>query len=197
MGTHQACGKGESSSCAAPMQTVAFGTGSSLQTVPPSFPNTTMTLFSQFIFLLQCCRSRERRCRASSHRNSRQGALVKPKGGVLLSTRCKITFSDERYRLQPMMPCSQLLPAPLSNTEGETPSSDLILYDKENHISTQLILEQEIEALTFIAIDPQWDEWKLTPKMRAYIKMTGLEHLAKLKKCRIDYPLINALVERW
>ncbi|XXG61181.1 hypothetical protein AAC387_Pa04g2897 [Persea americana] len=92
---------------------------------------------------------------------------------------------------------SQLLPAPLSNTEGETPSPGLLLYDEENHISTQLILGQEIEALTFIAIDAQCDKWKLTPKMRAYIKMTGLEHLAKLKKCKIDNPLINALVERW
>lgn len=56
---------------------------------------------------------------------------------------------------------------------------------------------QEIDPPKFIPIDPQCDSRTLTPRMIAYIKMTGLEHLAKLKKCKIDYTLINALVERW
>lgn len=37
----------------------------------------------------------------------------------------------------------------------------------------------------------------MTPRIWAYIKMIGLEHLTKLKKYKIGYSLINALVERW
>lgn len=56
---------------------------------------------------------------------------------------------------------------------------------------------QEVDALKFISIDPQCDFWTLTPGMLSYIELIGLEHLPKLKKCKIDYSLINALVERW
>ncbi|KAJ8637847.1 hypothetical protein MRB53_012114 [Persea americana] len=33
--------------------------------------------------------------------------------------------------------------------------------------------------------------------MREYVEKTGLQHLAEMKKSRIDHALINALIERW
>ena len=56
---------------------------------------------------------------------------------------------------------------------------------------------QEVKALRFIPFDLKTDSWKLTPKMREYIEKTGLQHLAEMKKSRIDHALINALIERW
>ncbi|XXG62073.1 hypothetical protein AAC387_Pa05g0515 [Persea americana] len=74
----------------------------------------------------------------------------------------------------------------------ELGSDDYLLYDKANHISSQLQQGEEIEPVYFITLDPKSDLWKLTPKVKEYVRRTGLQHLAELKKGKIDIALINA-----
>ncbi|KAJ8649381.1 hypothetical protein MRB53_002404 [Persea americana] len=79
--------------------------------------------------------------------------------------------------------------------EAETASPEPLLYDEDNYISLQILLRQVVKALPFIPFDPKADSWKLPPKMREYVEKTGLQHLAELKKSRIDQALINAQIK--
>ncbi|KAJ8644937.1 hypothetical protein MRB53_006685 [Persea americana] len=89
-----------------------------------------------------------------------------------------------RYRMRPIK-------------EDETAPPKPLLYDEDNNISSQILLGQEVEALRFIPFDPKTDSWELTTKMKEYVAKTGLQHLAELKKSKIDHAIINALIERW
>ncbi|XXG48213.1 hypothetical protein AAC387_Pa02g2724 [Persea americana] len=81
--------------------------------------------------------------------------------------------------------------------EDETAPPKPLLYDEDNNISSQILLGQEVEALRFIPFDPKTDSWELTTKMMEYVAKIGLQHLAELKKSKIDHAIINALIERW
>ena len=56
---------------------------------------------------------------------------------------------------------------------------------------------QEVQPLQFVAVVTKTDGWRLTPKMREYVEKTGPQHLAELKKSKIDHALLNVLIERW
>ncbi|XXG86162.1 hypothetical protein AAC387_Pa11g1110 [Persea americana] len=76
----------------------------------------------------------------------------------------------------------------------EMASDDYLLYDEANHISSQILQGEEIEPVWFISVDPKSQLWKLNLKMKEYVRRTGLQHLAELKKGKIDHALINELI---
>ncbi|RWR95835.1 protein MAIN-LIKE 2 [Cinnamomum micranthum f. kanehirae] len=70
-------------------------------------------------------------------------------------------------------------------------------HNRRNRPFVAVASPTEIEQVRLITLEPKSNLWTLTPKVKEYVRRTGLQHLAELKRGKIDMALINALIERW